>query len=64
MKLDRTQSVIITAIGVAALNVVYLWDMILGTHEGMINIGPLGWGGIVIVNIAIIFCLGKLASQE
>ena len=64
MKLDRTQSVIITAIGVAALNVVYLWDNIMGTHEWMIDIGPLAWGGIVIVNTAIIFGLVKLAGQE
>ena len=64
MKLDRTQSVIITAIGVAALNVVYLWDNIMGTHEWMIDIGPLAWGGIVIANIGIIVFLVKLANRE
>ena len=64
MKLDRTQSAIIAAIGVAALNVVYLWDMFLDKQEGLINIGMLAWGGIVIANIVIIGLLVKMAGRE
>ncbi len=64
MKKDRSQGAILMVIGVAALNIVYLWDMFAGKHEGMINIGMLGWGGIVIANIAIIACLVKLAGRE
>ncbi len=64
MKLERTQGVIIMAIGVAALNVVYLWDMIVGTHEGMIYIGTFGWGGVVIANVAIVACLVAMARRE
>ena len=64
MKLERTQSVIITVIGVAALNLVYLWDMIIGTHDGMISIGPWAWGGIVLANLAIIVCLVKMVGRE
>ena len=64
MKLDRTQSAIIAAIGVAALNVVYLWDMFLDKQEGLISIGMLAWGGIVIANIVIIGLLVKMAGRE
>ena len=34
MKKDRSQGAILMVIGVAALNFVYLWDMIIGKHEG------------------------------
>ena len=51
-------------IGVAALNFVYLWDMIIDTHEGMISIGMLSWVAIVIANIAIIASLVKMVGLE
>ncbi len=65
MKLDQTKTAVITAFGVAALNVVYLWDIIIGTYVGgMIYIGMSNWVGIVIANLAIIACLVKLASKK
>lgn len=64
MKMNRTQGVILMVIGVVALNAVYLWDMIIGTHDGMIYIGTWAWVAIVIANIAIIASLVTMAGRE
>ena len=64
MKKDRAQGAILMVIGVAVLNIVYLWDMFLGKQEGLIDIGMLAWGGIVIANIVIIGLLVKMAGRE
>ncbi len=64
MKKDRSQGAILMVIGVAALNIVYLWDMFAGKHEGMINIGPWAWVAIVLANITIIASLVKMVGRE
>ena len=51
-------------IGVAALNLVYLWDMFADKHGGMINIGPWAWVAIVIANIIIIVSLIKMVGRK
>ncbi len=51
-------------IGVAALNFVYLWDMIINKHDGLINLGMLSWVAIVIANIAIVASLVKMVGRE
>ncbi len=51
-------------IGVAALNIVYLWDMFAGKHEGMINIGMWAWVAIVLANITIIASLVKMVGRK
>ncbi len=64
MKKDRAQGAILMVIGVAALNFVYLWDMIVGKHDGMINIGVWAWVAIVIANIAILASLVKMVGRK
>ena len=51
-------------IGVAALNITYLWDMFADKHEGMIDIGPLAWVVIVVANIVIIASLVKMVGRK
>ncbi len=51
-------------IGVAALNITYLWDMFADKHEGMIDIGPLAWVVIVVANITIIASLVKMVGRK
>ncbi len=64
MKKDRKQGAILMVIGVAALNLVYLWDMFVGTYEGMIDIGMWAWVGIDIANIAIIDSLVQMVGRK
>lgn len=64
MKKDRSQGAILMVIGVAALNFVYLWDMIVGKHDGMINLGMLSWVVIIIANVVIVFSLVKMVGRE
>ncbi len=51
-------------IGVAALNITYLWDMFADKHEGMINIGMWAWVAIVLANIVIIASLVKMVGRK
>ena len=64
LKKDRSQGAILMVIGVAALNIVYLWDMFADKHDGMISIGPWAWLAIVIANIAIVASLVKMVGRE
>ena len=64
MKTDKSRGAILMVIGVAALNVVYLWDIIVDKHDGLINIGLWAWAAIVIVNVAIIAILVKMVGRE
>ena len=64
IKKDRSQGAILMVIGVAALNLVYLWDMFADKHEGMIIIGPWAWVAIVIANIIIIISLMKMVGRK
>ena len=64
MKKDRSQGAILMVIGVAALNFVYLWDMIIGKHDGMIYIGMWSWVAIAIANIVIVASLVKMVGRE
>ena len=64
MKKDRSQGAILMVIGVAALNITYLWDMFADKHEGMIDIGPLAWVVIVVANIVIIASLVKMVGRK
>lgn len=51
-------------IGVAALNIIYLWDMFANKHDGLIYIGPWSWVAIAIANIAIIASLAKMVGRK
>ena len=64
MKKDRSQGAILMVIGVGALNFVYLWDIIIGKHEGMIFLGIWSWVAIVIANIVIVASLVKMVGRE
>ena len=64
MKKDRSKGAILMVIGVAALNFVYLWDMIIGKHGGMINIGMWSWVIIVIANIVIVSSLVNMVGRK
>ncbi len=64
MKKDRSQGAILMVIGVAVLNLTYLWDMFADKHEGMISIGPWAWVAIVIANIIIVASLVKMVGRE
>ncbi len=64
MKKDRSQGAILMVIGVAALNLVYLWDMFADKHGGYVYLGPWAWLAIVIANIVIIASLVKMVGRE
>ena len=64
MKKDRSQGAILMVIGVAALNLVYLWDMFADKHEGYVYLGPWAWVAIVIANIIIIVSLMKMVGRK
>ena len=64
MKKDRSQGAILMVIGVAALNITYLWDMFADKHEGAIILGLWAWVAIVIANIAILASLVKMVGRK
>lgn len=64
MKKDRAQGAILMVIGVAALNFVYLWDMIIDKHDGYILIGVWSWVVIAIANVTILASLVKMVGRE
>ncbi len=64
MKKDRSQGAILMVIGVAALNLIYLWDMFADKQEGLINIGVFSWVAIVIANIVIIASLVQMVGRK
>ena len=64
MKKDRSQGAILMVSGVGALNFVYLWDMLIGKHEGWIYIGMWSWVAIVVANIVIVASLVKMVGRE
>ena len=51
-------------IGVAALNLVYLWDMFADKHGGYVYLGTWAWVAIVIANIIIIISLMKMVGRK
>ncbi len=53
MRKDKRLGLVLIIIGVLANNYVYLHDLILDKHEGLINLGPNGWIGIVVTLIII-----------
>ncbi len=64
MKKDRSQGAILMVIGVAALNLVYLWDMFAEKHGGFVYIGAWSWVAIVIANTIIIISLMKMVGRK
>ncbi len=50
---NKKLGLVLIIIGVLANNYVYLHDLILDKHEGLINLGPRGWIGIVVTGIVI-----------
>ena len=64
MKKNRSQGAVLMVIGVAALNLVYLWDMFAEKHEGFVLIGPWAWVGIVIANIVIMASLVQMVGRK
>ncbi len=64
MKKDRAQGAILMVVGVAALNLIYLWDMFAGKHDGLIYIGPWTWMAIVVANIVIITSLVQMVGRK
>jgi hypothetical protein len=64
MKKDRSQGAILMVIGVAVLNFIYLWDMIVGKHDGFIFLGLWSWVIIVVANVVIVASLTKMVGRE
>ena len=64
MKKDRSQGAILMVIGVAALNLIYLWDMFAGKHDGFIYLGVWSWVAIVFANMIIIASLMKMVGRK
>ena len=64
IKKDRSQGAILMVIGVAALNLVYLWDMFADKHGGYVYLGTWAWVAIVIANIIIIISLVKMVGRK
>ena len=62
---NQSKGAVVMAVGVGALNLVYLWDLLLGKT---LMIGTWAWLGIVVANIVIVASLvmmvgGKGKSQ-
>ena len=51
---DRRIGAIVMVAGLALVNVVYLWDVVLGKHEGWIYLGGKAWVAIFIANIVLV----------
>ncbi len=51
---NRTLGVLVMIAGVTLVNIVYLWDVLLGKHEGAILLGWHAWVAIVIANIVFV----------
>ena len=51
---DKRLGLALIIVGVFANNYVYLHDLILDKHEGVILLGPIGWIGIVVTLIVIV----------
>ena len=61
---DKRLGLALIIIGVLANNYVYLHDLILDKHEGLINLGPYGWTGIVVTLIIIAGGVGILLRSQ
>jgi hypothetical protein len=59
---NRKLGTALIIIGVLANNYVYLHDVVLGTHQGMIDLGWLGAIGIVIT--LVVTALGLIMLQR
>ncbi len=57
---DERLGLALIIIGVLANNYVYLHDLILDNHEGLISLGRNGWIGIVVTLIIIAGGVGVL----
>ncbi len=51
---DRSIGAIVMIAGIALVNVVYLWDLLLAKQEGFIYLGTKAWVGIIIANIVLV----------
>ncbi len=61
---DERLGLALIIIGVLANNYVYLHDLILDKHEGLINLGPNGWIGVVVTLIIIAGGVGILLRSQ
>ena len=61
---DRSIGAIVMVAGLALVNVVYLWDVLLGKHEGLIQLGWVAWVGIVIANLVGIAGMAMTLAQR
>ncbi len=50
----RSIGAIVMIEGIVLVNFVYLWDVLLGKHEGLIYLGGKAWVGIFIANIVLV----------
>ncbi len=51
---NRSIGAFVMVAGLALVNIAYLWDVLLGKHEGAILLGGRAWVGIFIANIVLI----------
>ncbi len=61
---DKRLGLALIIIGVLANNYVYLHDLILDKHEGLIDLGRNGWIGIVVTLIIIAGGVGILLRSQ
>ncbi len=61
---DKRFGLVLIIIGVLANNYVYLHDLFLDKHEGLISLGQNGWIGIVITLIIIAGGVGILLRSQ
>ncbi len=61
---DKRLGLVLIIIGVLANNYVYLHDLILDKHEGLIYLGPYGWIGLVVTLIIIAGGVGILLRSQ
>ena len=51
---DKNLGLFLVIVGVLANNYVYLRDLFLGTHDGMILIGSNSWIGIAVTLVVVV----------
>jgi hypothetical protein len=61
---DKRLGLVLIVIGVLANNYVYLHDLILDKHEGLIDLGLKSWIGIVVTLIIIAGGVGILLYSQ
>ncbi len=61
---DRSIGAIVMVVGLALVNIAYLWDVLLAKHDGWISLGWKAWVAIAITNLVCIAGMAMTLAQR